>query len=390
MGVGLKLLELLLRQKLFDKGLTGTANVPLIVSFAVTKACNLRCLHCHVDAKEAFNNELNLQESLHAIDEMVALGTEALIISGGEPLLRNDFVKKLVRYCVDVGIIPAMLSNGMLLDHKMAYELKDAGLMAVGIPIDSVYPENHDKLRNVTGSFDKAVRAIKACLDTDLEVIVTTMALKDNFNEMQKRIDFISGLGVNQVAVYDLVPVGRGKNVIDSAMTNQQRVTLIQRLENMQENDDIVFSMSGGQPLYPEVVSKIHKSHGTSAKDLLLNEFWVYAPVGCHAGIMYFSLRPNGDVYPCTFLPVKIGNIREQSLIEIWRNSPVLKQLRNRQLLKGECGRCNYKYTCGGCRGRAYACHNDFLETDPICIKDLMIKERVLPSTIKRFGFCVG
>lgn len=390
MGVGLKLVELLLRQKLLSQGLKGRVGVPLIVSFAVTKACNLRCLHCHVDAKDAFANELSLQESLRAIDEMAALGTEALIFSGGEPLLRKDFVKKLARYCVDVGIIPAMLSNGVLLNHKVAYELKDAGLLAVGIPIDSVYPESHDRLRNVAGSFDKAVKAIKACLDMDLEVIVTTMALKDTFDEMQARIEFIASLGVEQVAVYDLVPVGRGKNVIDLAMTNQQRVSLIQRLESMQENDDMVFSMSGGQPLYPEIASQIHKSHATRAKDLLLKEFWVHAPIGCHAGIMYFSLRPNGDVYPCTFLPIKVGNIREQSLIDIWRNSPILKELRNRELLKGECGECSYRDTCGGCRGRAFACHGDYLESDPICMKDLMREEKVFPSTVKRFGFCVG
>lgn len=390
MGVGLKLVELLLRQKLLSQGLKGKVGVPLIVSFAVTKACNLRCLHCHVDAKEAFANELTLPESLRAIDEMAALGTEALIFSGGEPLLRKDFVKKLARYCSDVGIIPAMLSNGVLLNHRVAYELKDAGLLAVGIPIDSVSPESHDKLRNVAGSFDKAVKAIKACLDTDLEVIVTTMALKDTFDEMQKRIDFIASLGVDQVAVYDLVPVGRGKNIIDLAMTPQQRISLIQRLESMQENDDMVFSMSGGQPLYPEIASQIHKSRATRAKDLLLKEFWVHAPIGCHAGIMYFSLRPNGDVYPCTFLPIKVGNIREQSLIDIWRNSPILKELRNRELLKGECGECSYRDTCGGCRGRAYACHGDYLATDPICMKDLMVEEKVFPSTVKRFGFCVG
>jgi radical SAM protein with 4Fe4S-binding SPASM domain len=327
---------------------------------------------------------------MRAIDEMAALGTEALIISGGEPLLRREFVKDLARYCADVGIIPAMLSNGVLLNHRVAYELKDAGLMAVGIPIDSVYPESHDRLRNVSGSFDMAVRAIKACLDTRLEVIVTTMALKDTFDELQKRIDFIANLGVDQVAVYDLVPVGRGKNVIDLAMTSQQRISLVQRLERMQENDEMVFSMSGGQPLYPEIASQIHKTRGTKAKDLLLKEFWVQAPVGCHAGIMYFSLRPNGDVYPCTFLPITIGNIREQSLIDIWRNSPILRELRNRELLKGECGACNYKNTCGGCRGRAYACHGDYLATDPICIKDLMRDEKVFPSTVKRFGFCVG
>ncbi|HJW65747.1 MAG TPA: SPASM domain-containing protein [Candidatus Bathyarchaeia archaeon] len=240
------------------------------------------------------------------------------------------------------------------------------------------------------GTFDKAVKAIRACLDTDLEVIITTMALKDTFDEIPKRIDFIRKLGLDQVAVYDLVPVGRGKDVMDMAMTNPQRVRLIRHLERMQENAEMVFSMSGGQPLYPEIVSEMHKSNGTKPKDLLLKQFWVHAPVGCHAGIMYFSLRPNGDVYPCTFLPVKVGNIREQTLSDIWRNSPILRNLRNRALLKGKCGECGYRDTCGGCRGRAYACSGDYLETDPICMEELMQQERVYPFTIKRFGFCVG
>ena len=390
MGIAFKLVELLLRQKLLNRGLKGKADAPLIVSFAVTKACNLRCLHCHVDANEALDDELGLNESIRAVEAMAALGTEALIFSGGEPLLRKEFVKTLAKYCTDVGIIPALLSNGVLLNHQVAHELKDAGMMAVGIPIDSVYPENHDKLRNVKGSFNKAVGAIEACLDTDLEVIVTTMALKDTFDEMQQRIEFIASLGVDEVAVYDLVPVGRGKNIIDLAMTKEQRVSLVRRLERMQEDNEMVFSMSGGQPLYPEIVSQMHKSHGTRPKDLLLKSFWVHSPVGCHAGIMYFSLRPNGDVYPCTFLPIKVGNIREKSLIDIWRNSQILKQLRNRALLKGECGLCSYRDSCGGCRGRAYACSGDYLESDPICTRELMIEERVRPSTVKRFGFCVG
>ena len=92
MGTGLKLLKLLLRQKLSGKGLEGETNTPLIVSYAVTRACNLRCLHCHVSANEAMSNELNTQEALHAIDELASLGTEALIFSGGEPLLRKNFV----------------------------------------------------------------------------------------------------------------------------------------------------------------------------------------------------------------------------------------------------------------------------------------------------------
>lgn len=390
MGVGLKLIELLLRQKLFDMGLKGEPNTPLIVSYSVTKACNLRCLHCHVEAQEAMANELSLQEAMQVIDEMALLGTEALIFSGGEPLLRKDFVLSLAEYCIDAGIIPALLTNGVLLNHKVAWELKDAGIMAVGIPLDSVDPACHDKLRNVPGTFEKAVNAVRACLDVDLEVVITTMALKDTFDDIPKRIDFIANLGADQVAVYDLVPMGRGKDIMDQAMCQTQRTSLIKYLHQMQEDNGMVFTMSGGLPLYPEIVSEMHKLNDTKPKDLLLKQFWVNAPVGCHAGILYFSLRPNGDVYPCTFLPVKVGNIREQSLTAIWRDSKVLNELRERSLLKGKCGECEYRETCGGCRGRAYACSGDYLETDPVCLRDLLLEERILPSTIKRFGWCVG
>jgi len=390
LGTTLKMLELMLRQKLLGQGLKGEPNTPLIVSYAVTRACNLSCLHCHVSAREAMPDELNLKEAIHAIDEMASLGTEAVIFSGGEPLLRKDFVLALANYCDDRGIITAILSNGLLITPHTALQLQEAGIKAIGIPIDSVVPEKHDHLRNLPGTFNKAVSAIKTCLEIDLEVIITTMALKDTYSEMPQRLDFLYNLGVDEVAVYDLVPVGRGKNVMDQAMTQEQRVNLIRWLQSKQEDSEMTFAMSGGTPLYPEIALEIHRSHGTKPKDLLVKEFWVHNNVGCHAGNMYFSLRPNGDVYPCTFLPIKAGNIREQSLTDIWRNSEVLNSLRHRQKLKGECGGCEYREVCGGCRGRAYACTGDYLETDPVCLRDLMVEEKISPADIKRFGWCVG
>lgn len=390
MGTTFKLLELMLRQKLLGQGLKGEPNTPLIVSFAVTRACNLRCLHCHVSAREAMPNELNLKEAMHTIDEMVALGTEAVIFSGGEPLLRKDFVLTLAEYCDDIGILPAMLSNGLLITPEVALQLKEAGIKAIGIPIDSVNPQSHDHLRNLPGTFKKAVSAIQTCLEIDLEVVVTTMALKDTFNEIPKRIEFLGNLGVDEVAVYDLVPVGRGKDVMDLAMSQEQRISLIRYLQALQEDTEMVFAMSGGIPLYPEIAMEMHRQHGTKPKDLLIKEFWIHNNVGCHAGILYFSLRPNGDIYPCTFLPIKAGNIREQSLTEIWRNSKILNTLRQRQNLMGECGVCEYRQTCGGCRGRAYACAGDYLETDPVCLRDLMRQENVSSADVKRFSWCVG
>lgn len=390
MGLTLKFTELLLRQKLLDKGLKGKPDTPLIVSFAVTKACNLRCLHCHVSAKEAMSDELSLREAIMAIEEMKSLGTQALVFSGGEPLLRKDFVLNLAEYCVNKGIIPAILTNGLLLNNKVALELKDAGIKAVGLPIDSVLPESHDRLRNMKGAFEKSVKAIKACRAIDMEVVVTTMALKDTFDEIPKRIEFLKSLGVNQVAIYDLVPVGRGKDIIDQAMTETQRAILINHLRRSQERDEMLFTMSGGQPLYPEVVTRLHKSRGTKPRDRLLKQFWVDSTIGCHAGILYFSLRPNGDVYPCTFLPLKVGNIREQSLTSIWQHSEILGKLRKRSLLKGKCGKCAYRESCGGCRGRAYACTGDFFESDPVCPEYILKEVGIAPNAIEQFGFCVG
>jgi radical SAM protein with 4Fe4S-binding SPASM domain len=390
MGTTFKLLELLLRQKLLGQGLKGDPYTPLIVSYAVTRACNLRCLHCHVSAREALPDELNLKEAIHTIDEMHSLGTQAVIFSGGEPLLRKNFVLQLIEHCDDLGIIPAMLSNGLLMTPQTVLELQEAGLKAVGLPIDSVVPEKHDHLRNVPGTFNKTVQAIKTCLELDLEVVITTMALKDTYTEMPKRIEYLNGLGVDEVAVYDLVPVGRGKDVMDNAMTMDQRVNLIKWLQSQQEDTEMTFTMSGGTPLYPEIACEMHHNHGTKAKDLLIKEFWIHNGIGCHAGNMYFSLRPNGDIYPCTFLPIKVGNIRNQSLREIWQKAPLLNALRQRQNLKGKCGSCEYREGCGGCRGRAYACTGDYLETDPVCLRDLLIEEKISPADIKRFGWCVG
>jgi len=390
MGVGIKLLQLLLRQKLTGKGLKGKHETPQIVSFAITKACNLRCLHCHADAREAFPNELTLKEVAQAIDELALLGTEALIFSGGEPLLRKDLLLRLAEHCVDAGIIPAMLTNGVLIDHKVAWELKDAGIMAAGIPIDSTDPEVHDRLRNVPGTFDKALKGIKACLDVDLKVVVTTMALRSNFAKIPRMIDFVSSLGVDQIAIYDLVPNGRGKDMMDEIMLQEQRESLMRYLQRIQEEKEMIFVFSGGNPLYPEISATMHKTNGTNPPNLLLKQFWINAPVGCHAGINYLSLRPNGDVYPCPFLQIKVGNIREQSLTEMWYGSELLKTLRNRSLLSGKCGDCEYREVCGGCRGRAYAYSGDFLAEDPVCLRDLMLEESVYPARVERFGWCVG
>jgi radical SAM protein with 4Fe4S-binding SPASM domain len=390
MDIRLRLLESLLRQKLLGKGLKGKPITPQMVSYAVTRACNLKCLHCHADAQEAMPKELTLREAKQAINEMAELGTEVIIFSGGEPLMRKNFILNLTEYCNDLGVIPAMLTNGVLLDHKTAWELKEAGMIAVGVPLDFATPERHDKLRNTPGAFEGAINAIKACREVDLKVVITTMALKNNFDEIPKLIDLLENLGVEQVVLYDFIPVGRGKDLEDLTMNREQRAKLLDYLYKIQEEREMFFLFSGGSPLYPGIILEMHKHYGTKPPDQFLRQFLVQAPIGCHAGLNYFSLRPNGDVYPCPFLQLKVGNIRERSLADIWYNSKVFNELRNRTLLKEKCGKCEHRENCGGCRARAYAKTGDYLESDPICPIGLFSDKRVELVNIECFGLCVG
>lgn len=390
MDIKLKLFELLFRQKLLGEGLKGRSLTPQIVSYAVTKACNLNCAHCHASARDPLPNELTVEEAKKAIIEMENIGTEVIIFSGGEPLLRKDLILNLTVQCADLGIIPVMLTNGTLLNHKTALELKESGMMAVGVPIDFAVPEHYDSFRNTLGAFEGSVKAIKACLDVDLKVAVTTMVMKNNFEEIPKLINFLANLGVEQVVFYDFIPVGRGKDLKELMISSEQRAKLLDYIYKIQEEKEMFFLISGGEPLYPGAILEMHKAFETSPPNKLLRQFLVAAEVGCHAGVHYFGLRPNGDVYPCPFLQINAGNIKEQSLTKIWYNSKIFKELRNRNLLKGKCGECVNRETCGGCRARAYTQKDDYLESDPICPIELFSEKHIQLSNIKCFGLCVG
>lgn len=390
MDIRIKLFQMLLRQRILGKGLKGKPLTPQIVSYAVTSACNLNCQHCHANAKKAMSDELTTGEAKKAVRDMAILGTEVIIFSGGEPLLRKDHVLSLTEECVDLGIIPAMLTNGTLMDSKTAGRLKDAGMMAVGIPIDYASPKNQDVFRGVKGAFKAAVKAIQACLAVDLKVIVTTMLLKNNLQDIPQIVSLLSRLGVDQMVLYDLIPTGRGVDLSELVITHEQRVKLLEYLYSVQSEQDMFFLVSGGEPLYPGAIIEMHKQHETKPPDKLLRQFLIQAPTGCHAGIHYFSLRPNGDVYPCPFLQVNVGNIRQKRLSEIWCNSKFLHQLRDRSNLKGKCGECIYRDVCGGCRARAHIYVGDPFGEDPICPIESLKMMSISPKAIECFSLCVG
>ena len=189
--------------------------VPLVISWNLTRKCNLKCSHCYINAtNKELNNELNTQEAKGLIDQISAVSRPLLILSGGEPLLRPDALE-LVRYGAAKGFKMGLGSNGSLIDDKAAKKLKEAGIATVSISLDSSIPGQHDDFRGVSGSWERAVNAIKALKENNVLVQVNTTVTQQNYGEIDDIMSLSEKLGVENFHLFFLVPTGRGAKIAD-------------------------------------------------------------------------------------------------------------------------------------------------------------------------------
>jgi radical SAM protein with 4Fe4S-binding SPASM domain len=320
--------------------------IPLVMSYNVTRECNMKCSHCYINATDKkLVNELSTGEAKKVIDQIYQVSSPLLILSGGEPMMRSD-IYELIEYGTKKGLKIGLGSNGYLIDDAVAKKLKDAGIATVSISIDSSNPAQHDEFRGVQGAWEKAVNACKALRKQGILVQVNTTLTHDNYDQIDDIMTLAESIGVENFHLFFLVPTGRGVKLEDISP---------QKYEDMITN----------------TFAKVHK-HRLNVKPSCAPQFMRIAQGmgldmrqwmrGCLAGMHYCRIYPNGDVTPCPYLPIKLGNVREQSFKDIWFNSEVFKNLRNPNCLKGKCGECEYKVLCGGCRARAYGLSNDFID----------------------------
>jgi radical SAM protein with 4Fe4S-binding SPASM domain len=320
--------------------------VPLVVSWNVTRKCNLKCSHCYINAaKEELSGELSTEEAKRLIDQICEVSRPLLILSGGEPLLRKD-VFELIRYGTEKGLRMGLGSNGSLIDSVAAKKLKDAGVKTVSISLDSCSPARHDEFRGVADSWEKAVGAIKALKENGVLVQVNTTVIQQNYGEIDEIMSLAEQLGVENFHLFFLVPTGRGVKIADISPAMYEDMIKETFAKTSKHRLNVRPSCA---PQFMRI-----------AKDMNLDmRQWIR---GCIAGLYYCRVYPNGDITPCPYLPIKLGNIREKSFSEIWFTSEVFKKLRDFDALKGKCGKCDYRSLCGGCRARAYGLSSDFLD----------------------------
>ncbi len=340
---------------------------PFMVSYSITQKCNLRCKHCYSDSvDQAAPDELSTEEALQLIDDLSRWGIGLLIIDGGEPLCRQDLLD-IVKYASSKGIRTTIGSNGTLIDEEVARKMRDAGVMVVAISADGADAVTHDSFRGMDGAFRQTLKGIEACRNAGLPFQLNMVIRKDNLSQLEDMLRLAVDLGANAAEVFDLVAAGRAKQECrGQVLSHDERKRAMEWLAQSQEDYPLVIRVPGC-PMYPLLLQQknIQPRHFPAQ---MLQRVPYYGR-GCAAGVPmgYVMVLSNGEVNPCMLLQVKLGNIREQSIISIWENSPVLAELRQRESLKGECGGCSYKVTCSGCRGRAYEETGDMMAADPGC-----------------------
>ena len=332
-----------------------------VVSWNITRRCNLSCAHCYLPAVTATerpgpasDTELAESEAFRLIDQIAEVNPEVmLIISGGEPLLRED-VFALSAYAAGKGMMVVMGSNGLLIDDRVARRLRENGVSGISISLDSIEPDRHDRIRRSPGAWKKAVAAIERSRDAGLSVQVNTVVTRGNHDELAALIDYSRNLGARVFSPFFLVCTGRGERLTD--LSPSQYEEILSSIVDLQARSGGIMVRTRCAPTVRRILHR--KNPGSPLLKLDAGR--------CLAGLSYCRISPEGDVTPCPYMPVSAGNVRGQAFGDVWRHSELLKSLRT-PALKGKCSTCDYRLLCGGCRARAYAARKDYLEEDPWC-----------------------
>jgi heme d1 biosynthesis radical SAM protein NirJ len=347
------------------------AKAPVVI-WNLLRKCNLACKHCYANSyNKDFDGELTLSECLKTVDELKSINVPALILSGGEPLL-HPHIFNIAEYAKKQKIYLALSSNGILITPSVADKLKDIDFNYVGVSLDGL-AATHDQIRGEVGAFDKSVEGIKNGVSRGLKMGIRTTLTNTNYNQIEQMLDLSISLGVEKFYLSHLNYGGRGNKREDAhfKMTRDVMHLLFDKaleflkkgisLEIVTGNNDAdaVFMHLWAKDKFPleqrEHVEELLKAWGGNA-----------------SGVGVANIDSQGDVHPDTFWPgVKLGNVRENTFLEIWNNQdhPIIKILRSdRKQITGRCSECHYFTICNGnTRVRAHKLFDDPWASDPGC-----------------------
>jgi len=335
-----------------------------LVAWETTRNCNLACVHCRASATMGpYENELTTEESFRLLDQIAEVARPIIILTGGEPLLRED-IFDIAAYGTRLGMRMVMALNGTLLTVPVAEKLVGAGIKRLSISIDGATADSHDRFRQVAGAFEGALAGVEAAKSAGLEFQINTTITKSNLAEIPRIHELTIELGAVAHHIFLLVPTGRGKYIVDQAIDAAEYEEVLNWFYDQRERSELELKATCA-PHYYRILRQRARKEG---KKITFESHGLDAVTrGCLGGIGFCFVSHRGDVQPCGYLTLDCGNVREQSFADIWDSAEVFATLRDDDQLEGKCGDCEYRRVCGGCRARAFEATGNFMAEEPLC-----------------------
>jgi len=351
---------------------------PILIFWETTKACDLACKHCRASAiTSALPDEMNVDQSINFISQVKDFGPPypVLILTGGD-IMKKDGLEIILQKTKELGIPVSMSPSATPLLNEDAFEMmKKYGVKSLSLSLDGAKAETHDWLRGIDGTFERTIRLSREIISRGFTLQINTAVFRKNVYELPYILKILIENKIKTWEIFFLIKTGRG---IDREDLNADEYEDVNNFLEFASRYGIVIR-TVESPIFRRIMverqsseyngGQTYKSLVEKTKEILGNPS---GKVMGHTsntrdgkGIIFVS--HNGDVNPSGFLPLKLGNVKEKSIVEIYQDNEILRKLRDPSNFKGRCGVCEYGDICGGSRSRAYSYYGDIFQEDPRC-----------------------
>jgi radical SAM protein len=344
------------------------SKTPMNVYWEMTQSCALACRHCRAEAiSSPHPMELSFQEGRALLRQILDFGSPLpqLILTGGDPLARSDLfllIEEARRLGVPVSITPAATPA---LTHEVLVRLKQHGVDGLGLSLDGSSAARHDSIRGVRGTFDRTMQAIRWAQDLKIPVQVNTLVAAETADDLPAIYELLKPFDIARWSLFFLISVGRGK--VLQPLSAEEGEKLMHWIHDTARVAPFTVSTTEA-PSFRRVALQRMRADGMTGEEIRKTGATRSHGIRDGHGIMFIS--NTGDICPAGFLPLPAGNIRKDDLVDVYRDSPLFRQLHDPLQFDGRCGVCDYRTLCGGSRARAFSATGNPLASDPICAFD--------------------
>ncbi len=334
-----------------------------VLAWETTRACTLACPHCRASAViERDEDELSTDEAIKMLESAANIGSAIIILSGGEPLLRDD-LEIIAEKAIELGHRPVVSCNdGSLLTDERLKSLKKAGIRHFSFSMHSEKAKDHDEFVKVPGTYQQALDAFQRIKNNGMSFQINTTILPSNFDRLEEFKDWVVGLGASAWHLFFIVPMGRAAETgTEILISGEETEEVLQFVAENSDNWEVPVKVTCA-PQYSRIRAQLIASGKIKAGQQR------HSSRSCMAGSGFVFVSYKGEVKPCGYFSLVVGNIREKPLDKIYVESPILEDMRTPEKLEGICDGCRYNRICGGCRARSYAETGNYMAGDTLCV----------------------